>query len=102
MEDEEREEQLKNMSTPPTKARPFTVGKDPTGGFDYAICGESWDKDVHGDERKPGRGIYTDIPTNPFIGDCIGINKNDFDKLAGALRDYCEFFAQETKIIQSK
>ena len=24
------------------------------------------------------------------------------DKLAGALRDYCEFFAQETKIIQSK
>ena len=23
------------------------------------------------------------------------------DKLAGALRDYCEFFAQETKIIQS-
>jgi len=24
------------------------------------------------------------------------------DKLAGALRDYCEFFAQETKIIESK
>jgi len=24
------------------------------------------------------------------------------DKLAGALRDYCAFFAQETKIIQSK
>ena len=24
------------------------------------------------------------------------------DKLAGALRDYCDFFAQETKIIQSK
>ena len=24
------------------------------------------------------------------------------DKLAGSLRDYCEFFAQETKIIQSK
>ena len=24
------------------------------------------------------------------------------DKLAGALKDYCEFFAQETKIIQSK
>jgi gliding motility-associated protein GldC len=24
------------------------------------------------------------------------------DKLAGALRDYCNFFAQETKIIESK
>ena len=24
------------------------------------------------------------------------------DKLAGALRDYCKFFAEETKIIQSK
>ena len=24
------------------------------------------------------------------------------DNLAGALRDYCEFFAQETKIIESK
>jgi len=24
------------------------------------------------------------------------------DKLAGALRDYCEFFAEETKIIESK
>ena len=24
------------------------------------------------------------------------------DELAGALRDYCEFFAQKTKIIQSK
>mgnify|MGYP003960735915 FL=1 len=24
------------------------------------------------------------------------------DKLAGALRDYCKFFAEETKIIESK
>ena len=57
----------------------------PVGGFDYAVCGEAHDEGKHGSERSvnPLKVHHDDIPTNPFTGDCLGVNETEFKKVIG-------------------
>lgn len=65
----------------------------PMGGFDYAVCGEKYNAQKHGNIRTE-HSIYGtndinkinsdkeyDIPGKPFIGDCIGLNDVEFNNV---------------------
>jgi hypothetical protein len=62
-------------------SREGVVKVGPIGGYDYAVCGEAHSDNVHGRESINKRYHYTDVPGNPFIGDCIGLNQTEFKKV---------------------